>query len=257
LNNNTITARALKAEIAFWQAMAVEKLACDGITAIATNLKNSAGLNLVIDTQLPNIDLDITIKKVIDFYKSRELEWQWIIGPLTQPSNLADYLQKHGLIFSESFPGMYFNLSSTLPTHLIENFSIKEADDLSIWIKPVAEAFQATDNGMAYQTLNSNIPHGAGAAFRHFVGYYLDEPVSAVTLFIHDDAVMIHNLATKKDFLKRGFGSAMTIHAMKIAKNLGKQHCFLDASNDGINLYQKIGFNTYCIYNVYSTGKRT
>ena len=75
--------------------------------------------------------------------------------------------------------------------------------------------------------------------------------MSAGTLFIHDDSVMIHNIATKPTYRKRGFGAAITLYAMQEAKRLGKKHCFLDSSPKGLGVYQGLGFKTYCHYQLY------
>jgi len=63
---------------------------------------------------------------------------------------------------------------------------------------------------------------------------------------------MLHNLATKIAYTKRGFGTALTLHMMQCAKEMGIQHFFLDSSADGVSIYQKIGFKVYSTTIVYS-----
>ena len=63
---------------------------------------------------------------------------------------------------------------------------------------------------------------------------------------------MLHNLATKTAYTKRGFGAALTLHMMQYAKEMGIQHFFLDSSVDGVSIYKKIGFRVYSTTVVYS-----
>ena len=62
---------------------------------------------------------------------------------------------------------------------------------------------------------------------------------------------MLHNLATKKEFLKKGFGTLLTRYMMLQAKKLGYQHCFLEASEGAFNLYKRIGFKIYSVNSSY------
>lgn len=62
---------------------------------------------------------------------------------------------------------------------------------------------------------------------------------------------MIHNVATKTDFKKRGLGTTLTLHMMRIAKDMGFKHCCLDSSEEAFSLYNKIGFKVYCTTLIY------
>jgi ribosomal protein S18 acetylase RimI-like enzyme len=62
---------------------------------------------------------------------------------------------------------------------------------------------------------------------------------------------MFHNLATKNKFRKSGIGSALTLYMMNEAKKSGFTHGFLDSSDEGFNLYSKLGFKVYCVTSVY------
>ncbi len=243
----------LAAEIAFCRAMATDCFERDGILAITIGLHDPI-LNLVVDAQLSEEELDENIQQVIAFFKQHNVIWNWVVGPLSKPATLTKHLEQHGLVWQERFPGMHFDFLQNIPDSSIEYFKIIEVpaiEDLSVWSEALAEGFPTADNATGYLQVNANLPYGTGAALRHYVGYYKKQVVSSVTLFISDEAVMIHNLATKTAFLKRGFGTAMTLHAMREAKKLRRQHCFLDASASGASLYKRIGFQPYCYYDVY------
>lgn len=150
---------------------------------------------------------------------------------------------------------MYFDLSnkfSNIKNEFITIHEVNKNDDLKEWIQPQNEGFQIKEGDDHYRKLNADILKKDSNKFRHFVAYYQNNVASAGTLFLSKDAVMIHNLATKTNFTKRGIGTALTLHMMRQAKQLGFKHCFLDSSEDSFNLYKKIGFKTYSTTTVYT-----
>ncbi|HRE31346.1 MAG TPA: GNAT family N-acetyltransferase, partial [Candidatus Berkiella sp.] len=63
--------------------------------------------------------------------------------------------------------------------------------------------------------------------------------------------VMIHNIATKKSALRRGYGTTLTRHIMNVAKQLGFRNCFLKCSDSGYNIYRRCGFRIYGVNHYY------
>jgi len=246
----------LEVAIAFVKAMAIEEFSSNDVVAVYDGLSESI-VSVVMDTQTTEEKMDHVIKAVLEFYKKRDALWSWMVGPLSKPapSVLAKYLEKHNLFLVEKSPGMYFNLEQKRPEAPIISLDIHEVDandDLNVWIIPEREAFPKTsDNGEGYRQLNASKPHGPGTSFRHYVGYCNSEPVSAVTLFLHGELAMIHNVATRPLFQRRQFATAMVVRVMQDAKKEGIKHCFLDASEKGKNVYGRIGFEDYCMQWVY------
>ncbi len=57
-----------------------------------------------------------------------------------------------------------------------------------------------------------------------------------------DGVAGLYSLATLKEFRGRGFGSAMTAHALSVARDLGMRGIALQASSDGLQIYERAGF---------------
>lgn len=245
-------------EVAFCEIMATDRLQCDGLIAVTIGLKDPI-LNVVIDTQVEENNAPEKITAAIDFFKKHEVDWTWIVGPLTKPANLSHYLEQQGIVFLDQFPSLYFDLNNFIPAKLLERFDLREApaeDDLSEWIKPVRESFHSSDQGEGFRLLAAKMPHGKDTCFRQLMVYEEDRVVASGTLYIGPgDSVMIQNLATKHDFRKRGFAGAITLCAMLEAKKLGFKHCFLDSTQSGLSLYRKIGFQIYCINQLFGFKK--
>jgi ribosomal protein S18 acetylase RimI-like enzyme len=50
------------------------------------------------------------------------------------------------------------------------------------------------------------------------------------------------------DQLEKGIGSAMLTYALNLAQSMGYKNAVLQASQDGIELYKKMGFQTFTQY---------
>lgn len=258
IHNPSITRIGLRAASAFCRALAVQELQCPGIIATYDGLQDPI-LNVVMDTQVSEEELEAVIVSVFDFYQRLQVDWRWIVGPLSMPTTLSEQLHKHDLIIYETYPAMYFDLTQSLPVLPPIEMEIKAAqprDCLTDWIQAIRESFPTTDKGEGYRSLCIKKLYGPDALFHHFVGYVAGEPIASGTLFVNQDAVMIHNIAVKPAFRHRGFGTSITLHAMQIGASLGAKHCFLDASEQGFELYQKLGFQVYSKHDVYGPSLR-
>ena len=249
LHNQTITKKGIAAIIDFYQTMSIDQLQHRDLLAFATG-DNSPFLNVVIDTRPHREGSSDLIKPITDFFDKHHVPWGWFVVP---GSHENDLLQQ-GFSLLEEVPAMYFDLSNLLPILKDERISIQELDnndDLKIWIQPINEGFQVKDNDENYRKLNVAILKSGSNTLRHFVAYYQNNIAAAGTLFLSKDAVMLHNLATKTAYKKHGIGTALALHMMEKAKQLGFMHCFLDSSEDGFSLYKKIGFEVYSTTLVY------
>lgn len=247
IEDKAIIEQGVRATIRFYEAMSTHHLSCPGVVAVVANLIDPL-LNLVVNAALSEEEVEEKIEAVFKFYQAYQVEWFWQVGPLSQPKTLPQQLILNGLSLVEVYPALYFDLRQALPIFATPELVIKEVmshDLLQEWVKPIREAFPSSDKAEGYRQLNATLAHGPGTAFRHYVGYHLDHAVCAGTLFVTEEAVMIHNIATRPNFRKRGFGTAMTLYAMQMAKDLERPHCFLDSSPKGMGMYQRIGFKVY------------
>jgi ribosomal protein S18 acetylase RimI-like enzyme len=253
LNDPKILQLGLEAEIAFCNALSIDQLtSCQGIIAVALDMVDPI-LNVVVHAQTTNKEIDNKIRIVIDYFKQRQIRWSWLIGPLSRPANLPYYLKKYGLSYLEEFPSLYLSLASPLPV-IPEHFAIFEAspeDDLTEWIQPARAAFPNPENAEGYRRANARKPHGPGAAFRHFFAKHHGKTVGCSTLFLAGESCMIQNVGTDPFYRNQGYGTALTVKAMLEAKKLGCKHCFLNSSPIGYRLYQRLGFRTFCLTQMY------
>jgi ribosomal protein S18 acetylase RimI-like enzyme len=252
LNDLSITKLGVAAIIDFYQTMAIFQQQCGDVYVFVTGVA-STSLNVAIDTRINHSDSEALIEPIADFFHQHQVPWGWFVTPASKDNDLIN----HGFTLQEEAPAMYFDLQTALPKSESKHITIKEllpVNDLSTWIDPINDGFAAAEGDDSYRNLNAGIFNSESGKLRQFVAYYDDDVVGAGTLFVTNDAVMIHNLATKKAFTRRGVGTALTLFMMEQARQLGIRHCFLDSSADGFDLYRKIGFRIYSTTLIYTKG---
>ncbi|PWT98789.1 MAG: N-acetyltransferase [Bacteroidetes bacterium] len=82
-----------------------------------------------------------------------------------------------------------------------------------------------------------------------FVLYKNQLPIAVLEAFPTDkETIGIYNFTTLKEFRKKGFGRFLLSHALFEAKQSGYKYVILQASEDGIGLYEQIGFRRIINY---------
>lgn len=225
-----------------YRTLAIDILEYPGLLAIASGC-SSPFLNVVIDTR-DKTNGNLYLQEMTAFFKKHNVPWTWMLTGDKRDT----VLEKSGLKFLDQAPSMYFDLGEELSTiHSPLNIqAVNNTDDLKRWIEPLCEAFPSDDNGAAFLNLNSTLQQQGNKTFKHFIGLYQNEVVAAGSLFLsQESSVMLHSIGTKTAYQRRGFGSALTHHLMQEAKQLGYKHCFLDSSDEGFKVYQRLGFKIY------------
>jgi GNAT superfamily N-acetyltransferase len=248
----------IQSTLDFYQTIAVDRINFPGLTAIATGV-GSPFLNVVIDTQTKNFADRQVMNQVEDFFKSHRAPWSWFVMPGSINALTRLLEENEGFEVIEEVESLYFDLKNSLPMRdKKESLEIKEldkTDDLRGWIEAIQEGFPIEDEKVdpdAYRKLNLNLLKKGESKLRHFVAYEAGELAASATLFLSEDAVMLHNLATKKRFQRHGIARALILHQLNLAKKLGFKYCFLDSSKEGLKLYQDLGFELYSKIKVLS-----
>ena len=131
---------------------------------------------------------------------------------------------------------------------------IKSNDNqLNDWMMPLMGAFESTIEicrvyaGTHENALKRNIN------LRHFSLYKQEKPIASITLSMHDNTIArIDDVGTLPAFQGKGYASALLRYVLSEAKKLGAHHCFLESSDSGLGVYQKLGFEPLFKNNIYS-----
>jgi ribosomal protein S18 acetylase RimI-like enzyme len=146
-------------------------------------------------------------------------------------------------------PGMLLNLHSY---QLIENNSfsnIKKAvtiKQVQEYAQIVAQNWQPPDeNLIAYYTAASQAILSPDSQATLYVYYHSCKPVAGIELFVSDKQTAgIFNLSTLSAYRGQGIGTALITYLLNETKHQGLPFAVLQASEDGIGIYKKLGFTT-------------
>jgi ribosomal protein S18 acetylase RimI-like enzyme len=131
--------------------------------------------------------------------------------------------------------------------------TIKSNDNqLNDWMMPLIGAFESTiEICMVYATTHANALK-RNINLRHFSLYKQEKPIASITLSMHDAIARIDDVGTLPEFQGKGYATHLMRYVLFEAKKLGARHCFLESSDSGLGVYQKLGFDTLFKNNIYS-----
>ena len=190
--------------------------------------------------------IDARIESVIQSFERRPFSW-WL-GPDDRPGNLSARLAAAGLSDVEVETAMRLDLTERTPTVApATGFSIHRVTtptELAHFAAIIAANWSPPDEQVirfyeqtAAGALQSDCP------LRFFLGYSEDEPVATCELTIAPDGVAgLYSVSTLAAFRGRGFGSSMTSHALAVGRDLGMRAAALQASSQGLGIYERLGF---------------
>ncbi len=203
----------------------------------------------------PNQKPELLLSNAKEYFEKNNIPgWAYIVPSTLDTSALQSALKHHGLVFDENSTAMHFTLGT--PTqNIVEpeiSLVIQSADaNKTGWLKVLQDAFGGTDltNAQYAQALDRA---KSKVDMQHFLGTLDGEPVAAITLTFLNDSVRIDNVATAHAYHRLGYGSQMVQFVVNLSHAKGFKHCFLDASSNGLSVYQRLGFSEIFSYNNYS-----
>lgn len=223
------------------------------------------GQNAVLYSRFASEDttyIHARIDEMLTFFKTRNVDFGWTIGPSTRPTNLASILEKYGFVYSASKMGLAIDLQ-TVNEHVMVNTDliITEIEDLetlkilrSIEISGFGASEMAAQNYYDSYLRNG---FGNGLPWHHYIGWLHEEPVAIASLLFHAGVAGIYGVATIPDARRQGVGATMTFHTLHEARRHGYTVAMLSPTEMSIAIYRRIGFQEYCKLHLYgwSQGK--
>lgn len=193
------------------------------------------------------------ITEAVQFFRQRHLAYCIWVSQENLTAPVLRFFDHLNIQQQNADPGMVLDLSTYQPQkndahqHIrIVNTSEILADYAQViaanWSPPDVQVI-AYYRQTAAHYLNPNL----GVVLAVF--YQNEVPVATVELFPSDaETIGLYGLATLADERGKGIGSAMLTYALNLAQSLGYKNAVLQASQDGIGLYKKMGFQTFTQY---------
>jgi GNAT superfamily N-acetyltransferase len=214
--------------------------------------------NAVVHTDLSQTSLspNTVIENVIDQFRTRGVPGSWHVGPSMRPSNLGTLLVEHGFEDAGSEPGMAVDLLALNenldypPRLMIER--VRNNDQLDIWAQTLAQGFGEGESEANWvHDVYRKIGLDDDAAFRHYLGWLDSKAVATTSLFLGAGVAGIYFVMAVPEARRQGIGAAITLAALQDARALGYRVGVLGASEQGVPVYKRIGFQEYCRIGIY------
>ncbi len=180
----------------------------------------------------------------------------WSVGPFTQPTDLGSRLEAHGLAHAEELPGMAVDLrafdeDASFPSALtVELASDEETLRECLEVQRVAFGAPEFTAEVSFDVCSA-VGLGDESPWRNYVGRLEGEAVAASKPVLAGGVAGIHGVVTLPGARRHGLGAALTLKALRDAREMGYRIGVLQSSAMGLGVYRRLGFERYGTYTVY------
>lgn len=217
-----------------------------------------ADLNLVYIRNNPKA-LDKILHQSKQFYDQDKLSFVIIIPQTYCTLAMQNKLKTMGYAQTDQSVAMAINLETWIPITVPgfdEDITIKATDhQLNDWMLPLIGAFESTfEISSQYTNTHANALKNK-IGLHHFSVYQQSKPIASMTLSVHDTVARVDDVGTLPQFQGKGYATCLMSYALLEARKLGATDCFLESSDSGLAIYQKLGFKKLFKNNIYSYSK--
>ena len=215
-----------------------------------------APFNQILRAQLSAEDADAAIRRTIARGRDHGVPLMWTTGPSTLPADLGAQLMAHGFRHAGTAPGMALALQAqierTTPSSALSIITLQDARDEAEWYMTMARAFEMPDfvTEPMCEWL-AGMRHAVPDQLRHYLARLDGAGVGVATLFLGDGVAGLYQIGVEARARRQGIGAALTLAALRDARELGYRIAVLHSSPAGYGLYQRLGFREYCRFEHY------
>ncbi|HGN1705106.1 TPA: GNAT family N-acetyltransferase [Providencia rettgeri] len=242
----------------FWSAICLDTVHIDSHTVAYFSELPLPIFNFIYLHQGASIT---SFEKAERLFKQQAKPYVLVIHEQTLHQFESEITQRGLIVDGEStamvLPQKVLSQYSTAP-QLETNYQIKLCNEqLSDWAQPLVTAFPVDAEGEEDDStvIDEYIRFHQRAldkqtCMMHFVLYAEQQPVSTLTLTLDNKTARLDDIGTDIQFQGKGFATQLIKHALSICNQHGVEQCVLEASSDGLSIYQKLGFEA--IFNYHS-----
>ncbi len=238
-------------------------------TAISLKTLNLDGVATAYMTGVPVADLNIVyIKKHTDLvdkilHQSKQFFHQFSFGFVVIipeefcTSEIDNIFKTLGYSETAKSISMVHNLEGLVVNNATsfddETFISANDSELNEWMAPLIAYPDANLATCRKYAETHKLAQSKKCQILHFSLYQSDKPIASITLSLHNTNARIDDVGTLPELQGKGYATRLMTFALSEAKKLGVIHCFLEASDAGFSIYQKLGFETLFKNKIYSS----
>ncbi|QBD76571.1 GNAT family N-acetyltransferase [Ktedonosporobacter rubrisoli] len=204
--------------------------------------------NGVFRLHLREEEADERINYILQASRQERVPTIWLLGPSSTPGDLEQRLQRYGLREDERAPAMRVDLAQSREQVVVlpEGFSIQTVQDATMmqsWLQTFVAGFGFPEPAAKiFLALGERYGFVPSEDVRYYLGLQNGEPVSTSLLFYAGGMAGVYGVATVPQKRRQGLGAALTLHAMKAAREEGFVYATLQATEMGVSVYRRLGW---------------
>jgi ribosomal protein S18 acetylase RimI-like enzyme len=216
--------------------------------------------NAVVFTRPDPSGLAERIERAVTRMAQTGRPFTWWADPEAPPGGLGRRLLAAGLTQAETLPLMALRLTPP-PGHTRSGRSdlvIREVRTETQWADFVAVLLSVWDPPLPamrdFLLRARSSALASGMPGRFLVGYLDAAPVCTAEVLLEARIAGLYNIVTLPEYQRRGYGTAITVAALELARAAGYRLAALQASAQGEPVYRRLGFEQVGRYEVYALG---
>lgn len=213
--------------------------------------------NGVIRTRIEG-DAGSAVSALVERFRSRGVDFLWVVHPSAAPDDLGDLLAANGLRPVEDVTGMALELAGWTAPELPAGVEYREAlDDESLGVYQTLNArYWELSDADAALAAEFQREWGPGKAPGHRYVAFLDgAPVGKgyLSLAAPDGVAAIYGMYVAPEARGRGVAGGLTTTLIARARDLGCRRLVLHATEMAVGIYLRAGFSEHCRLTVFAT----
>jgi GNAT superfamily N-acetyltransferase len=202
--------------------------------------------NAVVHAELPDGEADAAIVWFRDKLRALNLPGCWHVDATSTPRDLPERLRRHGFTGGGE-PVMACPLDALPEVAAPDGLSVERVRgeaELRALADVLAAGFGEGEVEARWaESVWAKIGFADDTPWRHYLARLEGRPVGCASLFVHPcDVGGIYFVCTHPDYRRRGIGAAVTMAAMRGARDLGCRLAVLGTSDQGRPVYERLGF---------------
>ncbi|HVR97346.1 MAG TPA: GNAT family N-acetyltransferase [Thermoanaerobaculia bacterium] len=222
---------------------------------------------LLVDSGLATDTFNLVCRALLDAGSARDQiaraaghfvevgrSFSWWVGPLDEPADLGAHLTAAGLVAAESEAAMALRIEDLAPRAAPEELRVLRVQtpaQLGDFARVVAANWDPPDSDVLRFYDGAVSVLDPAAPIRLYIGYVEDKAVATSELCLGGGVAGLYGVATLREHRRKGYGDALTRAPLLDAQREGCRLAVLQASDDGIKVYRRMGFRVVGSYTEY------